>query len=572
MSKKPIYLLLVSCTLLFSPRLALAELKSPELKGISVPSYYPETGILFNRRVADDVGYLNPDMIRIEFICESNDAINMKAYDYLADQAAARGMKILGLIDYQSLKALSSDEWATGAFRTRFTNRVKEIVRHFQGRTNPIRHWEIWNEEDLDLGFPDYRIEPEPYALLLIDAYHAVKKIDEGSTVVLGGISPVGFEYESNYLEELYQTTALTDHYTSYGCHPFDVVGCHPYPEGSVFVDPDPGMGNLLNTKIKAVMNANGDRGKKVWLTEMGWNTQYHTEQQQALYLEKSYYLMESLTDPAYPGDPPYVERYFWFTYSDFQGGNLWGLVTSNYSREKPSYQKYLELSGPGYIPPPTPTPPPGQQPPVVNGKTDADLPCRVSDSDLVEAMIPAIVSGGFHPASQGDASNLTNGLFDANYLTLVLADYSDPALRVRFEFPEPVDITEVRIFAGHDRDSGNRAFQSNDIYVNGHPAALELNTGSYGQVATGWSAVSLVRWLPPEGEKVAAKNVHSLDILMWCTSTLSSDFVDRWSPLDDPEKDWDGAGPAFVAPLIKEIDVFGQPHEPSEGKLVLSY
>ena len=75
-------------------------------------------------------------------------------------------------------------EWETEAYRTRFVQRVEELVAHFKDRTYPIKHWEIWNEEDLSLEGFDVRIEPRPYALLLIAAYDAIKSID-GFPVVL---------------------------------------------------------------------------------------------------------------------------------------------------------------------------------------------------------------------------------------------------------------------------------------------------------------------------------------------------------------------------------------------------
>ncbi len=557
-------LLLVLSALLPSAR---GQITRDELKCLSAPAYYPGAGIGFTTAVADDAAWLNADMLRVEFIGEfsGDHPINYPSYDYIVDKAAERGMKILGLIDYQSVAHSGSADWETASFRQRFTARVQEIVQHYHDRANPIRAWEIWNEEDLDRsssGGPDFRIEPEPYGLLLIDAYHAIKAIDPGAVVVLGGISPAGFEYSENYLEDLYNTSALQNHYASHGYHPFDVVGAHPYPE--TYTDPDPpqswrtGLDDILNTRIKAVMNAHNDSHKKVWITELGWSTYWQTESEQALYLTKSYELLDDLRDPANPADPPYVERYFWFKYDDFGGADLWGLVTQDHARQKPSYDAYAALNEHGPLPPPAPGP--GEDPPVWNAVSDSALPVQVADDDLLEGKIAEIVSGGFHSASQGTVADLTDGEFDSNSMTLILLDYGEPALHVRYTFDRPMDLTEVRIFAGHFSDGGNRAFQCNDIRVNGVPAVTQLTTGNYGQTSGGSSAVSLVRWLPAEGETYVARSVETLDILLWCTSSVNLDFRDRWDPVENPEEDTDGAGPAYVAPIIKEIDAFGTP------------
>lgn len=573
---KPAVLVLIGLVLGVSGLRARAELSRPELKCLSPPAYYPGAGILFTTRVADDIAYLNADMLRVEFIGEfyGDHPINYPAFDYVVDKAAEREMTVLGLIDYQSLAHSGPADWPTDSFRQRFTARTRDIVEHYHDRANPIRAWEIWNEEDIALPEFNVRIDPEPYARLLIEAYHAIKEIDPAATVVLGGLSPKGFEYAENYLADLYATQPIADHYVAYGYHPFDVVAVHPYPE--IFSDPDPfwpwqtGLDDVLNERIKAVMNANGDRLKTVWLTEMGWSSYYVSESNQALYLAESFDMLDDLRDPSYPGDPPYVERYFWFKYDDFSDVDRWGLVTQDQARRKPAYDAYLALTDPGPDPPPDPGS--GENPPVWNATSDASLPVRVSSTDLLEGQVAAIVAGGFHSANQGTVAALTNGAFDANPVTLVLLDYGSPALRVRYAFDPPVDLQEVRIFAGHASDGGNRAFQSNDIYVNGALAVAELNTGGYGQLSGGASAVSLVRWLPVEGETFVARNVTEMDVVLWCASSLSLDFRDRWDPVQDPEEDADGAGPAYVAPIVKEIDAIGVPSTGASRSMLSTY
>ncbi len=178
--------------------------------------------------------------------------------------------------------------------------------------------------------------------------------------------------------------------------------------------------------------------------------------------------------------------------------------------------------------------------------------------------MPPSSWSGGFHPASTGGVERLTNGVFDPEPAAVVLRDYAfnEPALTVRYDFPSPIRIDEVRIFAGHASDGGNRAFQSNDILINNQLVAFDLTTGNYGQVAPSSSAraVSLVRLLPKTGETSVARFATSIEIRAWCSSSLDLEFRDRWSPYNNPDQDIDGVDPAYESPILKEIDVIGAP------------
>ena len=541
---------------------AQSQLTRPSIKCLAMTPYFPGSGLGFPPRISDDIAYLNADMLRVEFIRESDYSINYCAYDYVTDNAGSRGIQILGLLDYQTISWSTQAEWATEAFRNRFVQRIQEIVTHYHNRDNPIRHWEIWNEEDIALPEFNVRIEPEPYARILIDAYAAIKAIDPEATVVLGGISPKNFEYITNYLSDLYDTVPLQDYYSENGFYPFDVVACHPYPE--IYTNPTPsfgtGLDDVLNDRIKAIMNAHGDRLKKVWLTEMGWSSSGSiSEYRQGIYLRDSFQLIDTLVDPVYPDDPPYVEKYFWFQYTDFGSNDRWGLWTEALTRKKPSYDRYLALT-PAGPPPVIPPVEPGENPPL-SGSSDSVLPFQVSGSDLIQGMEAELISGGFHSQSQGSVQNLTNGEFESNGFTLVLADYASPSLRIRYTFQEPMDLTEVRIFSGHFGDVGNRAFQSNDVYINGIRVESELNTGNYEQLPPGGDAVSLVRWIPEENEDFVATQVITLDIEFWCVSSIQGGFLDRWDPCVTPLQDIDGYGSAFVAPIIKEVDVFGTPH-----------
>ncbi len=329
------------------------KLTRPFFKGLSMPYYYPWTGNLFTEYVANEAEELGVEMIRVEFVQEPGGSINLNAYDELVDRAAARGIEVLGLIDYATVSAATSADWATPQFRSSFAARCAELAGHFHDRSNPIRHWEIWNEPDLDVssqGGPDWRIEPEAYGLLIIDAFEAIKAIDADAVVVLGGISPKGFEYTENYLRDVYQSASIQGFLAANERYPWDAIAVHPYPE--IFTNPIPGLANAMNDRVKAIMNQHGEAETPVWITELGWSSAAVSETAQANYVTDAFLLLDKLVDYADAAAGPYVERLIWFNYQDFSTVDKWGVVNESFAH-KPSFDSYVALGRGGIVSPP---------------------------------------------------------------------------------------------------------------------------------------------------------------------------------------------------------------------------
>ncbi len=548
-----------------------AQITRPELKSLSAPAYAPGSGIQLTETIANDLATLKVDMVRVEFIGQSDadKTICYSAYDRIVDRLAARQIKVLGLLDYQSIAWASTSDWTTDDFRLRFVARVQEIVGHYRSQANPIRHWEIWNEEDICVGGYCPRIDPEFYGRILVDVYHAIKAIDPGATVVLGGISPKGFEYASNYLSDLYGTTALQTHLGQYGYHPFDAVGAHPYPE--TFTSPNPGLADVLDSRVKAVMNANGDATKKVWLTEMGWNSSQVTESSQASYLTQSYQMMDTHTDPAYPGNGPYVERYFWFRYNDFGTIDLWGLKTADLSRAKPAYTSYNNL-GPSSVTKPIP-PPEGSMPGLIRESTaDAlTLSIQPDTADPLNGLVATRLSGGFHPANTNPADHepaFTDGT-GLGALTGLLADYpgqNTPAWSGFWVLSggSPVDLREVRVFSGNTGKDG-RVFHHYDLYVTSDPVPSassvwtrvkeQVTSAAFGTSNGSHSIQAMLTRLSDPGGGNLAAGITALRLDFYAVSDNDNLLHDDWDACNGA--DCDGAAAAFQSPLIYEVDAY---------------
>jgi hypothetical protein len=218
------------------------------------------------------------------------------------------------------------------------------LVNAFHGRVNA---WEIWNEE----ASPNWWTgTPAQFASLLAAAYPAVKSADPRAMVILGANDPT-------FLSTLYADGAKND---------FDAVAVHTdtacdvaspyvyeYNQDTTTVNQYFFLGF---TGIHALMAANGDGAKPIYMTEIGWSTTPAecttgawagqklagvTPAIQATYLQQAYHC---LAQPQFS----YVKAAMWFelynvgTTTD-QLDN-YGLLNADFS-PKPSFGAFQQES-----------------------------------------------------------------------------------------------------------------------------------------------------------------------------------------------------------------------------------
>ena len=286
--------------------------------GFNVQLYYTEKDRVHS--VARDAGF---NWVRQQVSWEDLQGVNRYfawgELDSVVESAQKNSQKLL-------LSIAKSPKWASPntnrgmpANPFDFGNLMYMLARRYEGK---VQAWEIWNEENLrgETGGP---VNVAQYADLLKQGYSAVKFADPNAVVVFGALTPVGLNNpdiaidDVKYLEQIYayQGGVLKNY--------FDVLGAHP---GSNANSPDqlypenPGAGrcpqkyanqegtcwrnhpSFYFRRIEqqyAVMQANGDGGKQMWLTEFGWTTfntaegyeygQLIDEQTQANYLVRAF-------------------------------------------------------------------------------------------------------------------------------------------------------------------------------------------------------------------------------------------------------------------------------------------
>jgi hypothetical protein len=180
--------------------------------------------------------------------------------DGLVDAARTHDLNVLGLISYTA-------EWARppGSYFTAFPVNPADygdfaaaVVRRYADR---VSHWELWNEPNLPL-FSGFTISNGArYTELLKAAYPAIKRVQPDSVVVSAGLSRLlGADSPPAFMAQMYAA----------GAHGFfDAANAHPYVfPGGIAADTDNGWSDVA--RMHDVMVANGDGGKKIWMTEFG--------------------------------------------------------------------------------------------------------------------------------------------------------------------------------------------------------------------------------------------------------------------------------------------------------------
>jgi hypothetical protein len=180
--------------------------------------------------------------------------------DVVMNGAFSRNLRVLGVIAY-------SPDWARRPGTSfsappdnpsDYADFATAVVTRYGAR---VSNWQLWNEPNLPLFFGGTPRNAPQYTDLVKAAYPAIKAVQPNSTVVLAGLSRLpGEESPPAFLDKMYAAGAKGN---------FDAAAAHPYvfPTG-LAANPENGWSDVA--ALHDVMAANGDGGKKIWMTELG--------------------------------------------------------------------------------------------------------------------------------------------------------------------------------------------------------------------------------------------------------------------------------------------------------------
>jgi len=236
----------------------------------------------------------------------------------MADSLCNAGISTLGLFNHETLTRYvtqANDVNMASSYRQEFVGQATWLAYHFRNR---IKYWEVWNEPVVTA-----ELSESHYAALLTQTSSSVKSANPNAKVLFAGLEHAWNSY-NNYFAEVYNRLDNEQG----RARPFDIFAIHPYRDAnysqapSVYMVqpdemPDPSDRTIID-KFVRTMEANGDAGKKVWVTEVGWNSALGEPNAPPLVVDKitqAFYLQKEfdiLLDQARS-----VDRVFWYKYQD---------------------------------------------------------------------------------------------------------------------------------------------------------------------------------------------------------------------------------------------------------------
>jgi hypothetical protein len=155
-----------------------------------------------------------------------------------------------------------------------FGDFIYELVSRYKGR---IKYYQIWNEPNIYPEWGSYAISPEDYTELLKIAATRAREADPEVIIINGALAstialqpaappPTNALNDLLFLQRMYDAGAAPY---------FDVVAMQGYGLWSGPTDRrmHPRVMNFGRPQfVRDLMVANGDAGKPIWISEMGWS------------------------------------------------------------------------------------------------------------------------------------------------------------------------------------------------------------------------------------------------------------------------------------------------------------
>lgn len=230
--------------------------------------------------------------------------VDYAPYDTGLNQDRAAGLKILALLSYPGSN-VSHDDWKIF---------VQSVVDHYGSN---ISAWEIMNEADTALSAADY-------VTYLREAKYIIKGNNSAAILVTSGLT-----------SRIEATNFWDGIAAAGGWDLFDKIGLHIYHSGA----PETvnfGGGDILGeiSRVVGSINKNGG-GKKIWITEIGYQSGVVGETDQANWLARTLIMLQSSSS---------VEKTFIYHLYD-ENSDSYGLTDSNFSH-KAAYDKVKSVIG----------------------------------------------------------------------------------------------------------------------------------------------------------------------------------------------------------------------------------
>ncbi|CAN5116908.1 N/A [soil metagenome] len=220
--------------------------------------------------------------------------------DRVVRAARRHDLTILANVSYAPpwARAFFSDASAPPQDPATYAAFCERVAKRYRTR---IRHWEIWNEPNLDAFFGGSRTHasaPERYTRLLKPAYRAIHRAQRRPVVVAGALSAAtnsSTSYSmSRFVERMYAAGARGH---------FDALALHPYTGSGTETARQRVYRDVR--RVRRLMVDHRNQGKQIWWSELGhstWTGGVSLQRQRALILDQ----LRAAADRSYVG-PAFV-------------------------------------------------------------------------------------------------------------------------------------------------------------------------------------------------------------------------------------------------------------------------
>lgn len=217
-------------------------------------------------------------------------------------------------------------------------------LRHGPSGSGKVSEYEIFNEENASTNAPGVG-DAAGFVPFLKAGYQAIKSVHTSSTVICGGCIPTTFTFIP-FIGVAFDPVAwYTGIYAAGGGGFFDAAAEHLYFDHSPFPSVTDVQWTFL-PGIRAVMDANGDSQKKIWVTEFGIprrSPDVTSDVQQRDRLKAIVDLLIANTDTLNLG-PWFV--YNFRSYAGGDGAGNIGMVAPDFTHNEPVYSYAATIAG----------------------------------------------------------------------------------------------------------------------------------------------------------------------------------------------------------------------------------
>ena len=253
--------------------------------GFQAHLYNQDRRLIVDRTIEAGFGWLKQQVEWRQTEPIEKGGFDWRELDKVVAGVGSAGLKLL-------LSVVRAPEWALGdrphgppADPLDFRDFMQALAGRYRGH---VQAYELWNEANLAREWGYGRIDAGEFVELMLAGHQGVKAGDPEAITVGGALTPAGdvdipdqqvqAVDDVRFLEQIYayRDGIARDAFDAWGVHPGGFNNAPTQEIGSERGAGWNGHGSFYFqrfTQHRAVMEANGDGDKPMWLTEMGWST-----------------------------------------------------------------------------------------------------------------------------------------------------------------------------------------------------------------------------------------------------------------------------------------------------------